>query len=262
VALAAPGRARRVAAPPAIALLDLTRVFTSAGKPAAAVDNLSLTVHQGEVFGLLGPNGSGKTTLINMICGLIPPTSGSIEILGLDARRSRRQIRALMGVVPQETALYGELTAQANMEFHATLYGVPRREHKDRIARRLEGVDLAARKDSRVSTFSGGMARRLAIARALLHDPQLLILDEPTLGVDPQAKAAIWEYIAALRGAGRTVLVTTNVLDEAQHCDRIAIIDHGRVVRRPVTPAQLRHEHGGATVEQAFLRLTGTGLRD
>jgi ABC-type multidrug transport system ATPase subunit len=243
-------------------MLDLTRVFTSAGKPAAAVDHLNLTVHQGEVFGLLGPNGSGKTTLINMICGLIPPTSGSIEILGLDIRRSRRQIRALMGVVPQETALYGELTAQANMEFHADLYGVPRREQRDRIARRLHMVDLSARKDSRVSTFSGGMARRLAIARALLHDPQLLILDEPTLGVDPQAKAVIWEYVDAQREQGKTVVVTTNVLDEAQHCDRIAIIDHGRVVRLPVTPAQLRHEHGGATVEQAFLRLTGTGLRD
>jgi ABC-2 type transport system ATP-binding protein len=227
-----------------------------------ALSGVSFSVKKGEILGVIGPNGSGKTTLINMICGLIPPTSGSIEILGLDIRRSRRQIRALMGVVPQETALYGELTAQANMEFHADLYGVPRREQRDRIARRLHMVDLSARKDSRVSTFSGGMARRLAIARALLHDPQLLILDEPTLGVDPQAKAAIWEYVDALREQGKTVVVTTNVLDEAQHCDRIAIIDHGRVVRRPVTPAQLRHEHGGATVEQAFLRLTGTGLRD
>lgn len=154
--------------PAAIALRDVSKVFGSGEKPFTAVSRLSLEVPQGQVFGLLGPNGSGKTTTISMISGLIPATSGSIEILGMDIHRKRRRIRQLLGTVPQETALYEELTAWANMSFHADLYGVPRREKKARITRLLQLVSLADRKDSRVGTFSGGMKRRLAIARALL----------------------------------------------------------------------------------------------
>jgi len=232
----------------AIALRDVSKVFNSGKKRLAAVDRLSLEVAQGQVFGLLGPNGSGKTTTISMISGLIPPTSGSIEILGMDVRRDRRRIRHLLGTVPQETALYEELTAWANMSFHADLYGVPRREKKDRITRLLQLVSLADRKDSRVGTFSGGMKRRLAIARALLHDPQLIILDEPTLGVDVQARAAIWDYIRDLRREGKTILMTTNQLEEAQElCDRLAIIDHGTLVIVD-TPSRLRLSYGGTVV--------------
>ena len=175
----------------AIALHDVTRQFGRGKKLFTAVNQLNLEVTRGQVFGLLGPNGSGKTTTINMISGLIPPTSGTITILGMkvEARRTRRQVRQLLGTVPQETALYNELTAQANMAFHADLYGVPAREKADRIAKLLELVSLADRADSRVKTFSGGMKRRLAIARALLHDPEVIILDEPTLGVDVHARA-------------------------------------------------------------------------
>lgn len=234
--------------PPAIALREVTKVFNPGRKQFTAVSLLSLEVPQGQVFGLLGPNGSGKTTTISMISGLVPASSGTIEILGMDIKRDRRRIRQLIGTVPQETALYEELTAWANMSFHADLYGVPQREKKERITRLLELVSLADRKDSRVGTFSGGMKRRLAIARALLHDPRLIILDEPTLGVDVQARAAIWEYIRDLRGQGKTILITTNLLEEAQElCDQLAIIDRGALVIVD-TPSQLRQSHGGTVV--------------
>ena len=235
---------------PAIALHELTRQFGRGRKLFTAVNQLSLEVARGQVFGLLGPNGSGKTTTINMISGLIPPTSGTVAILGMnvEARRTRRQVRRLLGTVPQETALYNELTAYANMAFHADLYQVPRKEQYDRIARLLDLVSLADRADSRVKTFSGGMKRRLAIARALLHDPEVIILDEPTLGVDVHARAAIWGYVRDLRDRGKTILLTTNQLEEAQElCDELAIIDHGQLAASG-TPAILRRSYGATIV--------------
>src|SRR5947209_9302625 len=196
----------------AIEMIDLCKNF---GK-FRAVDHLTLTVQQGEVFGLLGPNGSGKTTTINMISGLSIPTSGEIRVMGYDVRRDIRQIRRLLGAVPQETALYEELSAWTNLNFHADLFGIPRKEKKERIIRVLKLVQLLDRKDSRVGTFSGGMKRRLALGRALLHEPQLVYLDEPTLGVDVQARRAIWDYILYLREQGKTVLITTNYLEEGK----------------------------------------------
>lgn len=230
---------------PAIEITDLSKSF---GK-FQAVDHLTLTVQRGEIFGLLGPNGSGKTTTINMISGLSVPTSGEVHVLGHDVRKNARQVRQILGSVPQETALYEELTAWANMDFHADLFGIPRREKKGRITKLLELVQLLDRKDSRVSTFSGGMKRRLALARALLHDPQLIYLDEPTLGVDVQARRVIWNYILALRDQGKTVLITTNYLEEAQAlCERIAIIDHGKLVAVD-TPEHLKQTYGGSVIE-------------
>src|SRR2546425_574746 len=230
---------------PAIAMIDLCKDFGS----IRAVDHLSLTVQQGEIFGLLGPNGSGKTTTINMISGLSVPTSGEVRVMGYNVRHQARQVRRLLGSIPQETALYEELTAWDNMDFHADLFGVPRREKKERIVRLLELVQLLDRKASRVSTFSGGMKRRLAIARALLHDPLLVYLDEPTLGVDVQARRAIWEYCLSLRDQGKTVLITTNYLEEAQAlCERIAILDHGKLIAVD-TPEHLKQTYGGSVVE-------------
>jgi ABC-2 type transport system ATP-binding protein len=250
VRLAEPGLARAATLPAAIELHDLTRTFGRRGKKTTAVNGLSLKVGSGQVFGLLGPNGSGKTTTINMISGLIPPTSGTVTIMGMqvEARRTRRAVRQLVGTVPQETALYNELTAQANMAFHADLYRVPRREKAERIDTLLRLVSLADRAGSRVGTFSGGMKRRLAIARALLHDPEVIVLDEPTLGVDVHARAAIWGYIRDLRDRGKTILLTTNQLEEAQElCDELAIIDHGRLAARG-TPAILRRSYGATVV--------------
>lgn len=229
----------------AIEVKDLCKSFGT----FRAVDHLSLEVRQGEIFGLLGPNGSGKTTTINMISGLSTPTSGEVHVLGFDVRRNARQVRQILGSVPQETALYEELSAWTNMDFHADLFGIPRKEKKVRITRLLELVQLLDRKDSRVGTFSGGMKRRLALARALLHDPQLLYLDEPTLGVDVQARRAIWDYILALRDQGKTVLITTNYLEEAQTlCERLAIIDHGKLIAVD-TPEHLKQTYGGSVIE-------------
>ena len=232
-------------AQPAIEIIDLSKSFGN----FLAVDHLTLSVQQGEIFGLLGPNGSGKTTTINMISGLSVPTSGSVHVLGYDVHKNARQVRQLLGSVPQETALYEELTAWANMDFHADLFGIPRREKKARITKLLELVQLIDRKDSRVGTFSGGMKRRLALGRALLHDPQLIYLDEPTLGVDVQARRVIWDYILALRDEGKTLLITTNYLEEAQAlCERIAIIDHGKLVAVD-TPDHLKQTYGGSVIE-------------
>ena len=230
---------------PAIEIKDLVKRFGE----LTAVDHLSLTINQCEIFGLLGPNGSGKTTTINMISGLSQPTSGEIQVMGYDLHHDLRRVRQLLGAVSQETALYDELSAWENMDFHAEIFGIPRSEKKERITRMLELVQLLDRKDSPVGTFSGGMKRRLALARALLHGPQLIYLDEPTLGVDIQSRRAIWDYILQLRDVCKTVLITTNYLEEAQAlCDRIAIIDHGKLIAVD-TPAHLKQRFGGSVVE-------------
>ncbi|HET9921870.1 MAG TPA: ATP-binding cassette domain-containing protein [Ktedonobacteraceae bacterium] len=230
---------------PAIEIIDLTKTFGN----FTAVDHLSLTVRQREIFGLLGPNGSGKTTTINMVSGLSTSTSGTVKVMGFDIRHNARRVHQLLGSVPQETALYEELTAWTNMDFHADLFGVPRKEKRERITRMLELVQLLERKDSAVRTFSGGMKRRLALARALLHDPRLIYLDEPTLGVDVQSRHAIWDYILLQRERGKTVLITTNYLEEAQAlCDRLAIIDHGKLIAVD-TPQHLQQEYGGSVIE-------------
>jgi ABC-2 type transport system ATP-binding protein len=242
---AAAAKPNGVAKIPAIAIQNLCKTFGTLN----AVDHLSLTVLQGEIFGLLGPNGSGKTTTINMISGLSVPTSGTVQVMGYDLHHHTRQVRRILGAVPQETALYEELSAWANMDFHADLFNVPRREKASRIQHMLELVQLQDRKNSRVSTFSGGMKRRLALARALLHDPQMIYLDEPTLGVDVQSRRAIWDYILSLRDQGKTILITTNYLEEAQAlCDRLAIIDHGKLLVVD-TPAHLKQTYGGSIVE-------------
>ena len=230
---------------PAIEMIDLCKTFGT----LRAVDHLTLSVQRREIFGLLGPNGSGKTTTINMLSGLSVPTSGQVRVMGYDVSREARKVRQILGAVPQETALYEELSAWANMNFHAELFGMAGKEKKGRIIAMLQLVRLLDRKDSPVQTFSGGMKRRLALARALLHDPQLIYLDEPTLGVDVQSRRAIWDYILSLRDQGKTVLITTNYLEEAQAlCERLAILDHGKLVVLD-TPEHLRQTYGGSVVE-------------
>jgi daunorubicin resistance ABC transporter ATP-binding subunit len=230
---------------PAIELRGLCKRFGS----LTALDALTLTVDRGEIFGLLGPNGSGKTTTINIVSGLSRPTSGQALVFGYDITREPRAVRAVLGSVPQETALYEELSAWDNMVFHADLYNVPSRGRESRIIELLDLVQLTERRTSRVSTFSGGMKRRLALARALLHDPQLLYLDEPTLGVDVQSRRALWDYILGLKSQGRTVLITTNYLEEANTlCDRLAILDRGKLVAMD-TPAALKQRYGDTVID-------------
>jgi ABC-2 type transport system ATP-binding protein len=232
----------------AAAAINLDKVTKRFGD-FTAVDNLTLTVQYGEIFGLLGPNGSGKTTTINMISGLSKSTSGRIRVLGYDMLHEAKSIYAVLGTVPQETALYEELTAWANMSLHADLYGVSRSKRDKSITDMLNLVGLSDRSNSRISTFSGGMKRRLALARALLHEPKLLYFDEPTLGVDVQSRRAIWNYILDLKKNGKTVLLTTNYLEEANAlCDRVAIVDKGKLVALD-TPFNLKQRYGDTIVD-------------
>ena len=230
----------------AIEINKLTKRFGN----FTAIDDLSLVVKYGEIFGLLGPNGSGKTTTINIVSGLSKPTSGQVMVLGHDIMKDTRAVHAALGAVPQETALYEELNAWTNMSLHADLYGVRGPDRNRRISEMLNLVQLYDRRSSRVSTFSGGMKRRLALARALLHDPLLLYLDEPTLGVDVQSRRAIWNYILDLKEKeGKTVLLTTNYLEEANAlCDRIAIIDHGKLVALD-SPVEMKRRYGDTVME-------------
>jgi len=194
-------------------------------------DSLSFSVKKAEIFGILGPNGAGKTTIIKQIMGLLVPDQGNIEVEGLDPKKDWRQIRAQIGLVPQETALYPELSARLNLEYQAALFLKSMKNAKKRIEYILELVDLSARADDLVKEFSGGMKRRLAIGRALLHEPSIIILDEPTLGVDVQGSHKIWNYIKDLSQLGKTIVVTTNVMAEAEFlCTNTLIIDNGREI--------------------------------
>jgi ABC-2 type transport system ATP-binding protein len=240
-------------------------------EPFVALDGLCLRVPVGQVTCLLGPNGSGKTTLINIMIGLLEPASGEVEVLGLHPRRARARLLREVALVPQETATYPELTARENLRFHAAYYGVARREVAGRVNHALELVQLTGRADDRAGTFSGGMQRRLALARALMMRPRLLLLDEPTLGVDVQSREAIWNRIEETAQEGSAVLLTTNYMEEAQRLgDNIVIIDRGRNVvsgtfarltsdlpeqaRRTVVPE--------VSLQDVFLHHTGRALRD
>jgi ABC-2 type transport system ATP-binding protein len=200
------------------------------------------------VFGFLGPNGAGKTTTINMLCTLLSPTSGRASVNGHDVTKERSQVRRCIGLVFQDPTLDGYLTAEQNMTFHAYAYGVPREARLRRMQEVLILLELWDRKDTRVSDYSGGMKRRLEIARGLLHRPRVLFLDEPTLGLDPQSRRSIWEYILKMREQEKlTLFLTTHYMDEAEHCDRIAVIDHGRIVALD-TPENLKNATGGDVV--------------
>src|SRR5919198_3469322 len=221
--------------------VQLTEVRVAFGR-LVALEDLSLSVGPGEIVGLLGPNGAGKTTTIDVCCGLRVPDSGAARVLGFDAVRSPREVRAKIGVVPQESGLYLELTAWEHLQLSAALYEM--QQPKPRIEEVLRLMGLWERRRERVATFSGGMRRRLALARALLHDPPVLFLDEPTLGVDVQGRRVLWEHVAQLRAEGRSVLLATNYLDEATAlCDRVAIIDHGQLVVCE-RPDELRRDAG------------------
>jgi ABC-2 type transport system ATP-binding protein len=230
---------------PAIEVRGLTKRFGD----FVAVDGIDFDVAQGEVFAFLGPNGAGKSTTINVLCTLARPTSGRVSVAGFDVALRPKAVRRNLGLVFQEQTLDDQLTARENLRFHAVLYRVPRGEVEARIARVLDLVDLADRRDDLVSEFSGGMARRLEIARALLHVPRVLFLDEPTLGLDPQTRALMWEDVLRLREeAGITIFLTTHYMEEAEYADRIAIIDHGAIVALD-TPSALKAAIGADTVD-------------
>jgi ABC-2 type transport system ATP-binding protein len=228
-----------------------------------AVDGVSFDVQAGEIFAFLGPNGAGKTTTIQMLTTLLRPTSGSIALDGMDPVTHPIEVRKRFGIVFQDPSLDAELTAYENMDLHGVLYHLPRRVRTERIQTLLTLFELWDRRDSFVKTFSGGMKRRLEIARGFLHTPKILFLDEPTLGLDPQSRNQLWTHVRHLNETEKvTVFLTTHYMDEADRvAHRVAVIDHGRVVAQG-TAAELKAQTGTDSLEAAFLALTGTTIRD
>lgn len=233
---------------PAIRTHSLTKQYTT----LTALTDFNLEVAQGSIFGLLGPNGAGKTTLIRILTTLMRQSAGEASVEGFDTRSQGREIRRLIGVVPQENSLDRYLTARENLELHARLHGMDARHYRQRIDHLLELMGLAGRQKDFPDTFSGGMQRRLVVARALLHEPRVLFLDEPTTGLDPQSRRAVWEYIRSISGS-ITIFLTTHYLEEAEQlCDRIAIMDHGRLIAEGTTQELKDRLTGGTVYEIEF----------
>jgi ABC-2 type transport system ATP-binding protein len=228
-----------------------------------AVKKISFRVKPGEIFAFLGPNGAGKTTTIKMLTTLLRPTSGTIRIDGLDPATHQNEVRRRFGIVFQDPSLDGELTAEENLDLHGVLYGVPRRQRVERGERLLKLFELWEKRKEPTKRYSGGMRRRLEIARGFLHTPKILFLDEPTLGLDPQSRNHLWTQVKALNESERlTVFLTTHYMDEAERvAQRIAIIDHGAIVALG-TPAELLQQTGTEKLEDAFLKLTGSAIRE
>jgi ABC-2 type transport system ATP-binding protein len=228
-----------------------------------AVDDVSFDVAKGEIFAFLGPNGAGKTTTIKMLTTLLKPTSGSMELDGLDPQARQNEARQRFGIVFQDPSLDGELNASENMEIHGILYHVPHTVRRQRTEELLKLFELWERRGEQVKKFSGGMKRRLEIARGFLHTPKILFLDEPTLGLDPQSRNQLWTHVKKVNETERvTVFLTTHYMDEADRvAHRIGVIDHGKLVVQG-TPKAIKEQTGTASLEEAFLALTGSTIRD
>jgi ABC-2 type transport system ATP-binding protein len=243
-------------------IIEVNKLTKKFGK-FTAVDSTSFNVKKGEMFAFLGPNGAGKTTTIKMLTTLLVPTTGKVNINGFDPRKQQDEVRQSFGIVFQDSSLDDDMTAYENMEFHGVFYGVPRDVLKERIEYLMKFVGLWERKNDFVKVFSGGMKRRLEIARGLIHHPKILFLDEPTLGLDPQTRNYIWDYIKKLNEEEKmTVFMTTHYMNEAERvADRVAIIDHGKIVSQG-SPEELKKKTNTKSLEEAFLKLTGHGIRD
>jgi ABC-2 type transport system ATP-binding protein len=228
-----------------------------------AVDHISFEVKRGEIFGFLGPNGAGKSTTIKMLTTLLRPSDGEMRLDGLDPARQSLEVRRRIGIVFQDPSLDDQLTAYENMEIHGALYKIPLKTRREQTEQLLRFVDLWDRRHTRIEKFSGGMKRRLEIARGLLHHPTVMFLDEPTLGLDPQTRNQMWTYLREMnKNEGTTIFFTTHYMEEAdRNAQRVAIIDHGKIVALD-TPAQVKESQGVDTLEEAFLKLTGHSIRE
>jgi ABC-2 type transport system ATP-binding protein len=245
---------------PAIQVSELSKSFGD----VRAIDQISFVVRTGEIFGLLGPNGAGKTTTIRLLVGLLTPTSGRAEVFGFDVARKSMEVRRLMGYVPQQLSADGSLTGRENVELFARLYDVPRRLRRQVVSEALELMGVAEAQNRLVSTFSGGMVRRLELAQALVNRPRLLVLDEPTIGLDPIARGDVWARVQNLRTeSGTSILLTTHYMEEADElCDRVALMHHGQIAITG-TPADLKSAEGAtATLEDVFRHYAGDGVLD
>ena len=244
-----------------IEIINLSKTYK--GSKVPAINNISLNIEQGEVFGLLGPNGAGKTTTISILCGLFAPTNGEVYIDGLSVTKDKEQVKTLIGIVPQDIALYPSLTAYENLRFIGRMYGLKGKVLTGRIHKYAEllGMDDSLRKQ--VKTFSGGMKRRINLVAGLLHDPKIVILDEPTVGVDVQSRNQIVEYLQELNKSGTTIIYTSHYLQEAEClCTRVAFIDDGNIIKLGSPKELVTGTDGCSTLEEVFLQLTGKDLRD
>lgn len=243
---------------PAVVIENLTKEF----EDVTAIDDVSLQVAKGELFGLLGPNGAGKTTIVNILSGLLKPTSGSTIVGGYDVQREKEKVKELIGVCIQETAVYPHLTGVENVKLFGNLYTLDKSTLKKRYAMLLERMGLAQDAKRKVEKYSGGVKRRLSLVLALIHDPQIIFLDEPTVGMDPQSRHAVWDFIIELKEDGRTIILTTHYMEEAEElCDRVGIIDHGKLIALG-PPRDLISNGGVKNLEELFIKLTGRKIRE
>ncbi len=227
-----------------------------------AVDQVSFEIERGECFCFLGPNGAGKTTTMRMIYGFSPVTEGELSVFGLSVDRDIRTIKQRIGVIPQENSLDPDLNVVQNLTIYARYFDIPRRDVENRITELLGFFQLSDKREEKIDRLSGGMKRRLILARALMNRPELLILDEPTTGLDPQARHLIWDRLKELKTQGMTMILTTHYMDEAMILsDRLVIMDHGRIVEAGI-PAALVHKHGVNNLEEVFLKVVGRGLQE
>ena len=244
-----------------IEIQNLTKTFKNATEPA--VNGISFSINRNEIFGLLGPNGAGKTTTISILCGLFPPTSGKVLIDGKSLDHQLTGIKQIIGIVPQDIALYPTLTARENLDFYGHMYGLKGRDLKVKIENWLQKLGLTDAANRQISTYSGGMKRRVNLIAGVLHDPKILFLDEPTVGVDVQSRNVIIQHLKEINKMGTTIIYTSHHMEEAENfCSRVSIIDHGKILTQG-TPHELISDNPGSTnLENVFLNLTNRKLRD
>ena len=242
----------------AIVIENLTKKF----EDVTAIDGLSLQVEKGELFGLLGPNGAGKTTTIKILCGLLEPTKGTATVGGYDVQRDSAKMKELIGVCPQDTAVYPYLTGMENVEFFGNLYVMSKAKLKENAKKLLDKMSLSQDAGRRVRKYSGGMKRRINLIMALIHDPEIAFLDEPTAAMDPQSRHAVWDFIKDLEKQGKTIILTTHYMEEAEElCGRVGIIDHGKLIALG-SPKELMKENDAKDLEDVFIKLTGRRIRE
>ncbi len=247
---------------PIIEVRNLTKIFLSRRTKVTAVEDVSFDVFKGEIFGMIGPNGAGKSTTFAMMTTLIKPTSGSIEVAGFDVEKEDDRIRAIIGIVPQKLSLYPDLTARENLELMGNLYDVPKKVMEERIEYYLKLVNLETHADRLTGGFSGGMKQRLSVISAVIHDPQIIFWDEPTTGLDPQTRQAIWKLARKFNKEGKTLIFTTHYMDEADNlCDRVAIMNAGKLMALD-NPEKLKQASNSSSLEEVFIHLTGEEIRD
>lgn len=246
---------------PIIKISALTKYYR--GNKTPAVNNLSLEIGRNEIYGLLGPNGAGKTTTISILCGLFPPSEGGAVIDGLSIKHDREQIKRIIGVAPQEIALYPTLTAIENLRFIGSVYGLKGKQLRSRITECLKLVGLEDKAKRKIGTFSGGMKRRINLIAGILHDPKILFLDEPTVGVDVQSRNMIVEYLRFLHSKGTSIIYTSHYLEEAEHfCSKVSIIDNGTIITSGAPSTLIKNNPTCKNLEELFLKLTGKDIRD